>query len=257
MHVITEFMKPLFEDFVSTAKDINSAHVVRSALCLLAGLPVVSERRGKTSKHKHSVGLSEPLDTLLLPPDGFHIDSSCCFSVPDTFHELIGTVVIEKLLSLRLQDLQTLVVDIYGATVISFTLRVLFSSGIIDGGPELAERLSRVILDWEEGQSNDNGPTVFYAMAGERSGSYFIETLLQCCGKQMFLDIAERAVQTRCVEYVEHNSANFVLQTVLRRLVSLLADVTKENRVFGDRIHKLVRFCYFYHFIFVCLFILF
>ncbi|CAM9708221.1 unnamed protein product, partial [Ectocarpus fasciculatus] len=218
--IILEFMQPVLSDFNFSAKDMNATHVLRAVLCALAGLPVISERRGKTSKHQHSVGLSEPLDSLLLQPDGFHIDSACSFSVPDSFHELLGTTVIEGLLGLQARDLQTLVVDLSGAAVVSFIVRILFSPGLIEGGPELGDRLVRAVLEWKDDRNNDDGPTVFYAMAGERSGSFFLETMLQCCKTDFFLDITERAVKTRTMEYAEDNSANFVLQTILRRLLS-------------------------------------
>lgn len=255
--VILEFLEPVLSDFIASAKDMNATHVARAALCLLAGLPVISERRGKSSKHQHSVGLSQPLDSLLLQPNGFHIDRSVCFSVPDSFHELLGTTVVSGLLSLPSSQLQSLVVDLSGAAVISFVLRVLFSPGVIDGGPELADQLVRTVLEWKEDKSNDDGPAVFYAMSGERSGSYFLETLLQCCSIELYLEIVERAVKLRSTEYAEDNSANFVLQTVLRRLL-----VEAEGRVvasdepsgtsadISSRILALVRhynaLCFFY-----------
>lgn len=83
---ILDFMNPLLSEISWLAKDTCATHVIRSAFCVLAGLPVVSEKRGKNAKHQHSVGLSEPLENMLKQPDGFFIDSSFCFSVPDSFH---------------------------------------------------------------------------------------------------------------------------------------------------------------------------
>jgi hypothetical protein len=218
--VILEFFAPIMEDFVGASKDMNATHVLRAGLCMLAGLPVISERRGKASKHQHSVALSEPLDALLRQPEGFHLDSSLCFAVPDSFQELLGSTVAGGLLSLPASELQNLVVDLSGAAVISFVLRVLFSPGVIEGGPDLADRLVRRVLEWRDDKSDDSGPAVLYAMCGEKSGSYFLETVMQCCGIELFLELTERAVRGKAAEYGEDATANFVLQTILRRLLA-------------------------------------
>lgn len=238
--VIFEFVQPILSDFNFSAKDMNATHVLRAVLCMLAGLPVVSEKRGKSSKHQHSVGLSEPLDSLMLQPDGFFIDRSFCFSVPESFHDLLGTTVIEGLLSLRPDELQALVVDTSGAAVIAFIIRVLFSPGVIEGGPELADRLLRAVLEWKDDPTNLDGPTIFYAMAGDRSGSYFLETAMQCCGIDFFVEVIKRAVHTRCAEYSEDNSANFVMQTILRRLLSAVGN---ESNEVDPVVLQLVRAC--------------
>lgn len=218
--VILDFMRPILSDFSFAAKDMNATHVVRAALCVLSGLPVISERRGKSSKHQHSVGLSQPLDSLLLQPDCFVIDSSCCFPVPESFQDLLGTTVIEGLLSLSAPDLQGLCVDTSGAAVTAFIVRVLFSPDVIEGGSDLGNRLLRAVLEWKDDPSNLDGPTVLYAMSGERSGSYFLETALLSCEPAFFVEAVGRAVKTRAAEYAEDNSANFVLQTILRRLLA-------------------------------------
>ena len=59
------------------------------SLCTLAGVPIVSERKGKGSKHQHSVSLSEPLESLLVPGK-FYMDKKKAFGVPEEFHEALG-----------------------------------------------------------------------------------------------------------------------------------------------------------------------
>lgn len=69
-------------------------------------LTVVSERKGKESKHQHSISLSEPLESLL-EPGRFYVDYKKCFTVPTDFHEQLGTAgaTLLSLTSLELQDL--------------------------------------------------------------------------------------------------------------------------------------------------------
>lgn len=78
------FVADILGAFRYVATDMCGSHVLRSIICLLAGIPVISERKGKTSKHQHSVSLAEPLDKLL-HADGYHIDSRMSFGVPAAF----------------------------------------------------------------------------------------------------------------------------------------------------------------------------
>ncbi len=45
--------------------------------------------------------------------------------------------------------------------------------------------------------------------------------ILHLYSTEFFVDVCQRAILTRAIEYVEDNAANFVFQTVLRRLVSV------------------------------------
>lgn len=65
------------------ANEINGSHVVRSLLCLLSGIPVICERKGKNSKHQHSVMHSIELSDALVNGT---INTSISFTVPPSFH---------------------------------------------------------------------------------------------------------------------------------------------------------------------------
>ena len=82
---ILAFVRPILAELNWAAKEPSVSHVLRSIICLLAGIPVVSEKRGKASKHQHSVALSQPLESMLVPGACF-IDQECCFTVPEAFH---------------------------------------------------------------------------------------------------------------------------------------------------------------------------
>ena len=87
--VIQRFLSLILKEISWLAKELSASHVVRSALCALAGLPIVSERKGKGSKHQHSVSLSEPLESLLVPGK-FYMNKKKSFGVPEEFHEALG-----------------------------------------------------------------------------------------------------------------------------------------------------------------------
>lgn len=52
------------------------------------------------------------------------------------------------------------------------------------GGEELADQIVRKILQWPCDVSSEEqsmGKEVVYAMSGEKSGSYFLEVVFECC----------------------------------------------------------------------------
>lgn len=215
---ILSVIKPLLENFVSLSQDMNGSHVVRAALSALAGLPVISEKRGKQAKHQHSVPLSRPLASLLAE-NSFLIDKSNSFPVPDSFHDFLRSTIESGLLGKRPDELQAIVVDPAGAATMTLLLRILYSPGIIEEGPGLADRLVRGILQWSGGEG-DEGPTVFYAMCGERSGSFFLETVMECAEISFIDDVYSRSIKGSLKDYMADGAANFVIQSILRRLGS-------------------------------------
>ena len=60
------FCETILKEITWLCKDLCGSHVIRAAICTLIGMPVISERKGKTGKHQHAVSLTEPLETLLL-----------------------------------------------------------------------------------------------------------------------------------------------------------------------------------------------
>jgi len=83
--IVLAFVTPVLNEVTWLAKEINATHVVRSIFCMLAGVPVITERKGKGSKHQHSVSLSEPIENIV-EPGRFFVSKSVCFDVPEEFH---------------------------------------------------------------------------------------------------------------------------------------------------------------------------
>jgi len=215
----------------------NATHVVRSAMSLLAGMPVIAERKSKNSKHQHSIALSMPLEALL-EPDFFYVNKAICFSVPDSFQDILIQAV-ESLIAMSTADLEKLLADFSSSAVLGLLVRVLCSPNVLHNhaGPKLAQRLFAAALGWSaaatvspadarsavQGAVPDSVQGVFYAMAGDKAGSYFLEALIECAPLGLLLGVVRGAVAGRCKEYVADGSGNFVLQAVLRRVSCELA----------------------------------
>jgi hypothetical protein len=135
---------------------------------------------------------------------------------------------VELLLKLGAKELERLIADFSSSAVLGLLIRVLSAPHLLQnkaGGPDLAQRLYCAALGWKECPSQptpDSVPTgvqtVFYAMAGDRAGSYFLEALIECAAAGFLLSVVASSVQGRVKEYVDDGSGNFVLQAILRRL---------------------------------------
>lgn len=121
-----------------------------------------------------------------------------------------------------------MIADSSSCAVLGLLLRVLFSPDIIQGGRDLAERLARTALEcFQPGtasldlstlKATPAAVTLFYAMAGDRSGSYFLEAVVECCAVPLLLELLHGALQGSAREYATDGVGNFVLQALLRRL---------------------------------------
>lgn len=75
-------------------------------------------------------------------------------------------------------------------------------------------------------------------MAGDRAGSYLLESMIECCSSNLFIDISNKAVIGKVKEYALDNVANFVVQALLRRL-SLQLNISKSEEGFYQELLKL------------------
>ena len=222
---VLQFVRPIMNEITWLIKEQAASHVVRAILCLLAGIPIISEKKGKGSKHPHSVAFSEPLENVC-DKEKFYISKDVTFDVPDDFHEALGVAVL-SVVQLSVSELQDLVADWSGCAVLAIIIRVLCNPDIVMGGPELALRLFQGALDWKDDATH--GAAVFYAMAADKAASYFLEATVECCDSSFFSTLCEKAVMGKSEEYAADGAANFVLQTVMRRLSRELQAVPSEE----------------------------
>ena len=129
-------------------QDTSGSHVLRACVCAMTGLPVVADKKGRNSKHNHSVEHTVPLDELLderqllIRPDRFSFEpadavSGMCLArscVCAVFKYALGTecvsTMVNALLSSPLRQLQVLAMDMNGCAFVSLLLRILHSSTI-------------------------------------------------------------------------------------------------------------------------------
>lgn len=233
---VLAFVSPIMAEMSWLSKELSATHVIRSIVCLLAGIPMISEKKGKGSKHSHSVGLSEPIETLL-EPNRFYISKSAGYTVPVSFHELLVSSVQNLLDTISSRELQMIIADASGAAVLGLLVRVLSSPYLVGAsdntagpGPELCSKMFSIALSIPPPTlESDVAPcSVFYAMAGDRSGSYFLESLIECCSLEFLLGLLKctslsSGTPEGVYEYADDNCGNFVLQAVLRRLTHELS----------------------------------
>jgi len=235
VHGLTAFTRPVMAELSWLAKELSASHVIRAVICVLVGMPVVSERKGAQSKHQHSVELSESMESLL-EPKRFYVAKSSTFPVPESFHDMLGGA-FAALLTLSTAELQDLAADTSSAAVLGLAMRVLMCPDLMQGGPDLGERLARQTLNWpaaEEGAAT--GAPAFYGMSADKAGSYFLEAIIESGEMSLVEMCCEHSIVGRAREYAMEPISNFVLQAMMRRLSAEL------ERAGGEASDKLSSF---------------
>ncbi|RYH17588.1 hypothetical protein EON65_28380 [archaeon] len=98
---IIGFTTPVLQEISWLGKEMSASHVIRSSISLVLGLPLVAEKKGKMSKHKHSIGYSEPMESLLVPGH-FFISEKKAYSMPPAVQSKYHIVLS---LSININDL--------------------------------------------------------------------------------------------------------------------------------------------------------
>jgi hypothetical protein len=162
------------------------------------------------------------------------------FTIIQSYATDILVEATNSLLTVTAREIQVMIADSSCCAVLGLLVRILANPELLSGerGPELAQRLFRLALEWDEDDasaaSSETASNVFYAMAGDRSGSYFLESLIECCEVSFLLPLLTCTLVGKAREYADDSAANFVIQAVLRRLsaeqerhVALLANGKK------------------------------
>lgn len=224
-----ELINPLVNEISWLMRDMCATHVIRAMLSALAGIPVISERKGKDSRHQHSVPHTEFLENILKQNNGkncINIDYS--FNVPEEFHTALISMVT-NLMNLSSSELQALVADVSGSVVLSLLLRILCNGELVEKGPELADNLVKRILQWDVDTSNDSdSKKLFYDMGGDKCGSHFLESVLECDDFNTIVYNLNNVLKGSASEFAMDGAGNFVLQACLRRL-SFEMNTTKHS----------------------------
>ncbi len=227
---VIAFCRPLIHEMPWLGKEMSASHVLRSIISLLTGLPPVAERKGKNSKHQHSVIMAETIEALQHPGE-FYFSENKSFYVPDCFKdELLQGV--DSLLKKSKRDIQLMIADTSSCALISILLRVISNPRLFPnrGGLNRAQRLYNLALEInnERGSMGDGDEVhalsspVFYNMAGDRAGSYFLETLCEVAPLDFLVSIVSVNVLEVCRDYAVDQHGNFVVQAIAKRFSTVL-----------------------------------
>ena len=178
----------------------------------------------------------------------FSINHEQCFQVPNEFHDILYRAC-EKLLSLSSRELQHMIAESSSSAVLALLIRVLTNEKILSSTSLFSSSSSSTIasnlfysalecpLSFQDNNTSlvedinfgDQSLRVFYDMAGDKAGSYFLQTVLECCDLKIIELLVPRAIMNSVKDYAEEKVGNFVLQSVLKRLTAILT-----NKNFDD-----------------------
>lgn len=156
---IIAFVTPFIQEITWLCREISASHVIRSFLSLLVGVPTISEKKGKNSKHQHSVNLSEPLEALIKDAGKFYISKSVSFTVPQQFHDIVFDAC-DAFLQLSSRELQLMIADSSGCAVLVLLIRILSNPTLIAAygkSPHtIAEQLFHLSLECSDDLSSSS-----------------------------------------------------------------------------------------------------
>ncbi|CAN0355277.1 unnamed protein product [Discosporangium mesarthrocarpum] len=224
--------------------DISGSHTGRAFIQVLGGLPVLAEKRGRESRHQHSIETAHTpsgrrQETMGGDSIGSHAgkgsgkqpadpealkkwSASRLHRVPSSFLDALGAVVGE-LLALPQGDLLSLACTTFGCPLVVMVLRVYANLAVDPTSGQLprmeegspAMELVAKILDWGD---EERSSQVVYAMSGEGTGSILMEAVIWLSPRGFFKELYTRCFEGRLYEYCEHEVSNYLVQACLHRV---------------------------------------
>ncbi|GMF17225.1 unnamed protein product [Phytophthora lilii] len=207
--VIVNMVKEVENEWITLMNDVSASHVLRSVLAVLAGKPLVPEKRGKKAKHR-VVTFTEAKPGK----DGREIT----YDVPNSFEKLFKEL-LAVLIESPTHEFQNLLYDQNSGPLIASALKLAPSKS----RRKLAER----ILQWEDEDACERG---FYDLAADAVTSHLLEALFESASDKFFTKVFERRVRGKMLQLAEHNIANYVVQNAIKlvRTEALAQEVLEE-----------------------------
>ncbi|KAG3108246.1 hypothetical protein PI124_g9384 [Phytophthora idaei] len=207
--VIINMAREVENEWITLMNDVSASHVLRSVLAVLAGKPLVPEKRGKKAKHR-VVSFTEARPGK----DG----SEVTYDVPNSFEKLFKEL-LAMLIESPTHVLQNLLYDQNSGPLIASALKLAPSKS----RRKLAER----ILQWEDEDACERG---FYDLAADAVTSHLLEALFESASDKFFSKVFERCVRGKMLQLAEHNIANYVVQHAIKlvRTEDLALEVLEE-----------------------------
>ncbi|KAE8912521.1 hypothetical protein PF005_g20341 [Phytophthora fragariae] len=207
--VIVNMVKEVEGEWVTLMNDVSASHVLRSVLAVLAGKPLVPEKRGKKAKHR-VVTFTEARPGK----DGTEVS----YDVPHTFEKLFKEL-LAVLIESPTHELQNLLYDQNSGPLIASALKLAPSKS--------RWKLAEKILQWEDEAACESG---FFDLAADVVTSHLLEGLFESASDKFFTKVFERCVRGKMLQLAEHNIANYVVQHAIKlvRTEALALEVLEE-----------------------------
>lgn len=199
--------------------DISGSHVGRGFLQVLGGLPILSEQRGKQSRHAHSISsavgptsrisaknamtthpVTQPKDTVSVEAlDKWSTPYK--YRVPSSFVAALVEVTAE-LAALPAGELQAQACGVFGCPFLVMLLRVYGNLAVDPTSgqlPRVSKRSPAMLLIAKTLEWEDEARTaeVVYAMSGESTASCFLEAVLWLSSETFFEEVYKRCFESR------------------------------------------------------------
>ncbi|KAH7462526.1 hypothetical protein KRP22_004947 [Phytophthora ramorum] len=207
--VIVNTVKEVENEWITLMNDVSASHVLRSVLAVLAGKPLVPEKRGKKAKHR-VVTFTEARPGK----DG----SEVTYDVPDTFEKLFKEL-LAVLIHSPTHELQNLLYDQNSGPLIASALKLAPSKS--------RRKLAEQILQWDDEDACERG---FFDLAADAVTSHLLEALFESASDKFFTKVFERCVRSKMLQLAQHNIANYVVQHAVKlvRTEALALEVLEE-----------------------------
>lgn len=193
-HLIITMTKEVESEWLTLMNDVSASHVLRSVLAVLAGKPLVAEKRGKKGKHR-VVTFGEARE-----------GSATTFEIPSTFDDLFNEVLL-AFTSAHSHEILNHLYDRNSGPLISSALKLAPAASKMT--------LVKRVLEWDD---EDASQKAFYDFAGDAVTSHFIEALFVSVDDAFFAELFRRCVQGKMVEFAQHSIANYVVQNAIQRV---------------------------------------
>lgn len=166
---------------------------------------------------------------------------------------------IDSLLNKSKRELQLLIADTSSCALMSLLIRILSNPEIYPSEESIPRlfKLYETVLEFPRSSDNNGANSVFYSMSGDKSGSYFLQVMLECSSlSHEYLPNTSHTIDQNalhmivlhdCIlgsihEYVTDAYGNFVIQSIIRKLTSdyklysQQAQVSTQNQLIVEHI---------------------
>lgn len=231
--LVRDMYTELEPDLVNMISDPFSSHVLRSVVCLLAGVPIEGVRSKRSAKYRAKEHKKQAMQPL---PSTFEGRSHV--NVPDDFYELLLRLYGSIHARLGADDVKRLAADTVAAPCLSQLL--LLESALYDRKSSLSacsDSFTLAILGENGPERSDH----VEAALRDAVASHVLESAVAGASESAIRAFYQLYVKGRAVKLGAHPCANFVISRLVRVLPpggNEYREIVSELAVAGDQLVK-------------------